>query len=704
MICSLRRVRTLFMAGVLSVLIAAPHVGRAQDNTANAILDTNSALDPSHFVRLTLEPGHRVLYDPDSSGREQSIPARGVLRVGFKLKWMWDHWSAATRASISIRGSIAGADGASRAVEIPEYSVIGQAQKVASLDVAAATSVQQLIQQGGRFAHRVLGFALESDTASLRRQSGVVKHQTAAADTALHRTLDVLARVYALARSNNLIPRDVEAAATEMDSVERNLGGFPAALKAARDSEVVDFFNLLSSQTTSISQWLQDLTSPQYASLLDVVGLIVGRNPDILTANARDFDGSIKQVQAGGLTLDGQKLLAGRLRIVAGEIVDLERDLFFKMQQMPEGTWKIDSATVRLEQEWPAQLKNPGDIVYFADDVAKKVDSVLSLRASPSSAHPSESLLTSSHLLSCDTISEKKAESASPDNKALTDSADAAARAFFSLVAGQTGSGHLGPAGQRLLDDLKERLAQHAQLKDQGTEIAKRACQDSVRMALADSVMEANVIVYNRSILGVVLLLREEILRQLIDRVEPTYINLSSLGLQIGDRLVIDVGTTPPRDSAAAALGHRPWEFEVVRSGWSGILPTVTDGQFFARATMNAEHNSSLRSGVTAVWNYYGCSNFMRTLAPGFGFAALFLQFGNQHPKSDSTHVSGSPFQFGIGPVVTFFNNALQVTYGWNLQSEAVLTDSSNNVISHSRRYWAIGVSVQQIIEKIAGK
>jgi hypothetical protein len=223
-------------------------------------------------------------------------------------------------------------------------------------------------------------------------------------------------------------------------------------------------------------------------------------------------------------------------------------------------------------------------------------------------------------------------------------------------------------------------------------------------MALADSVMEANVIVYNRSILGVVLLLREEILRQLIDRVEPTYINLSSLGLQIGDRLVIDVGTTPPRDSAAAALGHRPWEFEVVRSGWSGILPTVTDGQFFARATMNAEHNSSLRSGVTAVWNYYGCSNFMRTLAPGFGFAALFLQFGNQHPKSDSTHVSGSPFQFGIGPVVTFFNNALQVTYGWNLQSEAVLTDSSNNVISHSRRYWAIGVSVQQIIEKIAGK
>jgi hypothetical protein len=680
------RQRTLVSASAAMVLVAAmAGVCSAQTGPsahhATAPPDSSwSVLDPSSFVRLTLDTRHRPLYARGMRVSKPFVPLHGVLKIDFDRQWMRDHWDEGTHASISITGSILGADGATRAVEIPEYSVIGQQQKTASLDVAAAVTVVQLIQQGGRFAHRVQDFAAQARIASLKSQRSAVDRQLAATDAALRRTLDALAHVYALAASNNLIPSDVEAAAAEIQAAEHDLAGLGTALQAARDSEAPAFFLLMESQVTSINQWLLDLTATQNAPLLEVIGRIVGRSPDVLSANAKDFVEAIKQVQAGGLTTDAQTALEGRLKVVAGEIIDLERGLFQYYRQLPDSTLSKLRQRPQVGSEWPDAV-DPSHLLYFADALERAVDSAL--------AH---------HPCTRDT-----AGSTGPDSLDMQ-TADAL-RAFIQVVGQQSGPRNLGPAGARLREDVRERLAAREQLKKQRLDIAAAYCVDSTRASLTESIWAARDDAYAANNEAVVLFLRSQILDRLIDRVEPTYINLSTLGLQAGDHLVIDVGTSPPRDSVAGTFGHRPWEFEAVKTGWSGILPTVTDGQFFARATGGAEHNFSLRSGVTTLWNYYGRTTFMRTLAPGFGFAALFLQFGNQSSTSqDSIHVSGSALQFGIGPAISVFNNALQFTFGWNLQRAAVMTDATGKTVATSRTYFAIGVSVKEIVQKITGK
>jgi hypothetical protein len=64
---------------------------------------------------------------------------------------------------------------------------------------------------------------------------------------------------------------------------------------------------------------------------------------------------------------------------------------------------------------------------------------------------------------------------------------------------------------------------------------------------------------------------------------------------------------------------------------------------------------------------------FLNALAPGLGVNTTFMSFSDPRDfdvtTSQFTKTTGSSFQLGVGPVVSLFNNAVQLTYGrnWNV-------------------------------------
>lgn len=121
-------------------------------------------------------------------------------------------------------------------------------------------------------------------------------------------------------------------------------------------------------------------------------------------------------------------------------------------------------------------------------------------------------------------------------------------------------------------------------------------------------------------------------------------------------------------------------------------------------------------AGVTLAWTYVGrrtwlyddtigaWPRFLYALRPSFGFNVSFMQFGSRvttFTPSDPMDPTSAPFatfqsdtdeiDVGAGAVFGMFDNALQVTYGWNLNEPS------------DRVYVGIGLSFVSIARKIDG-
>ena len=113
--------------------------------------------------------------------------------------------------------------------------------------------------------------------------------------------------------------------------------------------------------------------------------------------------------------------------------------------------------------------------------------------------------------------------------------------------------------------------------------------------------------------------------------------------------------------------------------------------------------------GVTLAWTYrprrqHG--RFMQTLAPGFGVNVSFPRFGSRvtsfdfgDPSADPPTVtratveeSSDEIEVASGLVLTLFDNALQFTYGWNLN------------VDEKREYFGVGFSFVELIRKVKNK
>jgi hypothetical protein len=86
---------------------------------------------------------------------------------------------------------------------------------------------------------------------------------------------------------------------------------------------------------------------------------------------------------------------------------------------------------------------------------------------------------------------------------------------------------------------------------------------------------------------------------------------------------------------------------------------------------------------------------FLSGLAPGIGVNTTFMSFTDARDFDVSTNqftkTSATTFQLGVGPAVSLFNNALQFTYGWNLN------------VDQRRRYFGIGFGFVEVGKTLAG-
>jgi hypothetical protein len=109
--------------------------------------------------------------------------------------------------------------------------------------------------------------------------------------------------------------------------------------------------------------------------------------------------------------------------------------------------------------------------------------------------------------------------------------------------------------------------------------------------------------------------------------------------------------------------------------------------------------------GVTLAWTLYVRDNdtrklgsltkFIRFLTPGFGVNVSFPRFGNKlvtYDTSKNATYSESDNDLGIsaGPVLTFFDGAIQITNGWMISN-----------VRSNREYFGIGFSFIKGISKI---
>lgn len=69
-------------------------------------------------------------------------------------------------------------------------------------------------------------------------------------------------------------------------------------------------------------------------------------------------------------------------------------------------------------------------------------------------------------------------------------------------------------------------------------------------------------------------------------------------------------------------------------------------------------------------------------LTPGIGLNVSFLDFGDIDGITRDSINEGNPFEVGVGPIVTLFDNKVQIAYGYNLQAR------------RKKQYWALGFNV----------
>ena len=174
-----------------------------------------------------------------------------------------------------------------------------------------------------------------------------------------------------------------------------------------------------------------------------------------------------------------------------------------------------------------------------------------------------------------------------------------------------------------------------------------------------------------------------EVFNELIEGIKPVTLSLAALDLQEGDRLVLEVSLIP------GTTGQTTVDFRAAPWGWSGPKPRVKEVFTFVQADA-PDTDFAPRPGISALWNFYGRSpkqkSKLRTIAPGFGIGAVFLDFDGDE----------STIEVGLGLTMSVFDDLVHFTYGYNLQQKVGPDDA--------REYWGIGVSFSKVVEKISGR
>jgi hypothetical protein len=113
------------------------------------------------------------------------------------------------------------------------------------------------------------------------------------------------------------------------------------------------------------------------------------------------------------------------------------------------------------------------------------------------------------------------------------------------------------------------------------------------------------------------------------------------------------------------------------------------------------DNNFAPAPGVTFGVVFYGRNEWLKIFAPGVGVNVSFMNFAANDFDPSIANAEGevvggfrsttsSSIQLGTGASVGLFSNAVQFTYGWNLN------------VSHQRAYWGVGFGFLEIGQQIA--
>ena len=203
---------------------------------------------------------------------------------------------------------------------------------------------------------------------------------------------------------------------------------------------------------------------------------------------------------------------------------------------------------------------------------------------------------------------------------------------------------------------------------------------------------------------GLQAILAREVIDDLIDKISPTVVDLSSLGLERFDTLRLQVSLLPHEGAASEPIpAQQTFAFSIQPRGWHAPTPKVKDNAVVLVRGKGGEFNPG--SGVMAVWNYYGSEkrpgHRMRTFAPGIGFSTTILDFDGSDDEADSDAMEmamddsdDESIELGLGVTLTLFDNLLSLTWGRNLMAQQ----------NGSHEFLAVGISVQEVIDKFGKK
>lgn len=388
-----------------------------------------------------------------------------------------------------------------------------------------------------------------------------------------------------------------------------------------------------------IGEWVEHLTAKEKRLYLVVIAQVIDRNEQVILDSAKQIDTALKQ--------DKQKLSPGELDAVrelvvtaAERLIQVEDDLYHHYADLSERRWaELTSRCSALPKGFSRQTLELPPAAFIVDAICKRCGGA-------------------------DCTSTKQPGDTEFDCQAAED-----------------------PEAIRRMGRIAELREELRNQRYFGTSLE---CADERRAldALTD---------------GMQVLLAGEVIEDLIDKISPTIIDLSALGLERFDTLRLEVSLLPTEgDDDSIIPAQQTFAFSIQPHGWHAPLPKIKDNAVMLVRGKGGEYKPG--SGVTAVWNFYGRGQkpgtAWRTLAPGFGFSTVALDFDDSSGDDEMTmdgamemamnDSDDESIEIGIGLTFTLFDNMLSLTWGRNLMAQQ----------NGSHEFWAVGISVQEVIDK----
>jgi hypothetical protein len=175
--------------------------------------------------------------------------------------------------------------------------------------------------------------------------------------------------------------------------------------------------------------------------------------------------------------------------------------------------------------------------------------------------------------------------------------------------------------------------------------------------------------------------------------IPDTSIDLGALNAADYDKIQIRVTNLITQESVERHLVPRSFGFHT----------SMSDSMLFVKrqGVTNEEEDAGLEDfnfgpapGVTYLASFLPRRNgFLRLLRPGIGLNVSFMDWDDSafDPASGMfpQGTDSNDIEVGMGLQLSFFNNVLQVTYGWNLQAE------------QDREYFGVGLSFVNLTQSL---